>query len=467
MAETSNLYLKEQELIKQYPKDQLLARRNFVVEDLLKYIGITVDFGHLPQGYLGLYHQDFLVEEVTTDGRLIDILPQTASCPAPADNQNKTLYADLVKVGLSTVESSQELARLLDLPLEKISYAGIKDKVAITAQQISITDADYQKINQLKTKAMFLKNYHWGQGNIYKGKLRGNQFTIIIRTPVTLGQGWLDSQLERYRDGFYNFYYLQRFGFVSARPFGHIIGRLILQEKYEAAVKMFMTDNNFQDVPLLNQIRNQAKENFGNWKKLEEIFSQLPYTFGLENEMAKYLQKSPKDYSGAIKVDLDRFTLWVYGYGSYLFNLHLSKLINEKRKIPKRLPLLLNSKYKQIDTYVENLANDKITDLEGVLKRIFNKEIMRPQNTCATVAPIKIIAARIFNKGVVLSFRLPLGSYATTFLSHLFLLYRGLPLAEWVDQQRYESKKILGSGSLEPVEKIFKDYLFNQILESS
>ncbi|MFA6215450.1 MAG: tRNA pseudouridine(13) synthase TruD [Patescibacteria group bacterium] len=464
MDTLANIYQKEQELLRQYSKPDLLAKRNFSSQDLLSQIGIDIDFGHLPQGYLNLYPQDFIVEEVSSEGRVLDILPTNLNCPPPPNDTVPTLYAELVKAGLSTIEAVTEIARALGVPLEKINYAGLKDKVAITAQQISVNDANYEKVSQLDLKGMFLKNFYWGTGNIYKGKLRGNQFTIIIRTPVTLGQGWLKSLLAQYKDGFYNFYYVQRFG--SDRAFGHLVGRLILQRKFKEAVEMYMTDCGFQDVPVLNKIRSEAKKYFGDFKKLQEIFSQLPYTLKIENEMAQYLAENKDDYLGALKLHIEHLTLWVYSYGSYLFNLHLSYLIKENKAIPKRLPLLLNPKYAKVSTYLKQLQADGITDLENVVKEIFSKEMFRPQNTAPSKVPVKVIKAQIHQKSVVLNFRLPLGAYATTFLSHLFLLYRGMPIPDWVDQTKYDSKEILGLGSLKDAKNILGEEMFSQILEA-
>jgi len=52
--------------------------------------------------------------------------------------------------------------------------------------------------------------------------------------------------------------------------------------------------------------------------------------------------------------------------------------------------------------------------------------------------------------------------YATTFLSHLFLLERGYPTSDWVTTEKFDAKKILGLGSIEQTEKKLERYFFKQ-----
>ena len=457
MKHLADLYQEEQELLKQYDQRLLLAQKPATSQELLKKVGIDVDFGFLPKGYINFYNEDFIVEEIDKQGKLKTIEPESSVIPAQPGSSQPVLYADLVKTGTSTLEAAETLAKKLGVAMNKINYAGIKDKLAITAQQVSIEGADLTEVAKLQIPGMFLKNFSWHEVNSYKGGLRGNRFTIVIRTPSVLGQGWLETSLKKIKQqGFYNFYYLQRFG--APRLVSHNLGRLLLQQNYQGAVEMFLGDSGSQDVGLLNNLRQQAKENFGNWAKVAEIFSALPYTFRLELEVARYLEKSPQDYFGALKLMHDQLAIWVYSYASYLFNLHLSKLINEQKTIPHRLPLLFNPKYNKISTYVEHLEKDGIGNLEESLEKLFAGEKVRPQmrtqNTYATTAPAKILKSKIVDKAVVLAFELGIGVYATTFLSHLFDLDRGLPVPDWVAGDKLDAKKILGLGSVELATKV-------------
>jgi len=462
MSGTVNLYLKELEILKEYQKsspDLVMTKRDYNYVDVLKLIGIEVDFGYLPQGYLNLYNQDFIVEELISDGMISLIEPENFEIPVPQPGE-KTLYADLVKTGLSTLEAVEALAQSLDIPVNQIGYAGLKDKVAVTSQRLSFRGVDVNKIKSLAIPGLALKNFFWGKGVLLKGGLIGNQFIILVRTPVTLGQGWLDESLAKFKNGFYNFYYFQRFG--TPRLLGHQLGKLILQRNYQQAVETFLTDRGIQNVPLLNQIRQSAKENMGQWQTLEKIFLQLPYTCRLELKLVNHLIKNPHDFLGALKQINDQITLWVLAYSSYLFNVRLSRLINQQVKLPPRLPLLTNPECQRTGIYDEQLAQAAITDLGTPLREIFGHW---PSNngSCLTTAEVKISKSKIIKQGVVLVFQLPKGVYATTFLANLFSLYQGLPVPDWLDRTKYDTKKLLSLGSIEKVETLLGQYMFSRL----
>ncbi len=62
-------------------------------------------------------------------------------------------------------------------------------------------------------------------------------------------------------------------------------------------------------------------------------------------------------------------------------------------------------------------------------------------------------------EGILISFSLDKGSYATTFLAHLFTLTGGLPLPEWIQTQKYDFKKLLGLGSIKETHEKFEDII--------
>ena len=442
----------------------LQPRRPFTYAETLRRIGITVDFGPLPQGYLNLYPQDFIVEEIDQAGGVHPPEPEPAAPPPPRPNASSSLYVDLVKVGLSTIEAVADLAAAANISLNQITSAGIKDKVGIPSQQIAIRGADAAAVAGAQLRGSFLKNFYWGSGTLSKGALQGNRFVIVVRTPTTLGQGWLDRSLAAVRGGFHNFYFFQRFG--SPRLISHQLGRLLLQEQYEQVVRALLGEVGIQDVPLLNQLRRQALETFGDWPQVETILSPLRYTFRLELKLVRHLRDHPGDYVGALKTIADQTTLWVYAYASYLFNLDLSERINAAAPVPAQLPLLLNPNHRTVETYDRSLRRDGIADIRVPLKRLFQHAPIYAKNVCVTTAPVTIQRAKILDRGVAIAFQLPGGAYATTFLAHLFTLYQGLPLPAWLDERRHDSKALLGLGSVAVAESILGPYIYSHAADS-
>src|SRR5262245_15184495 len=82
-------------------------------EAFLQSIGIEGVFANQPIGYLKLWPQDFIVEEIREDGSLSTVDPETVR--TVAIENGGTIWADLVKVGRSTIEVVDEISRILSL----------------------------------------------------------------------------------------------------------------------------------------------------------------------------------------------------------------------------------------------------------------------------------------------------------------------------------------------------------------
>lgn len=432
---------------------------NVTPTELLPYIGITVPLPTLSRGYLNLYPQDFIVEERDARGILHTVEPAGNATP-PRPEETSTLYGDLIKVGLSTLEAVSALARSLRVSEKQIGYAGIKDKGAITSQSISIRRADPDAIAKLSVPGLVLKNMTWGKGTHEKGKLFGNRFTIVVRADAEVAADALTRHLATIRDGFYNFYYFQRFG--TPRLQSHILGKHILQKNYDETIRVLLCENGAQNVPLIRELRARACREFGNWRTMAEIFRHLPYTFRQELEVLRFLAADPRNFFGALLSIRAQGRFWVYSYASYLANLHLSTLIQNGKPLPPVIPLLLHPDYQTVPTYHDALASDDIGDVSGAATKIFGYDPIHSKNSIPTTVRAVIHAVRSLGKIIVLDFELPPAAYATTLLAHLFDITRGIPVPKWVDQTKIDSKEILGTGSVAAVEKILGTFMFTK-----
>lgn len=437
--------------------DDVAPRHPFTPAQVLAHIGIRVDFGQRPEGILKLYHQDFIVEEVGRDGQVSAIEPAEAAVPSPTSGQ-RTLYADLVKVGLDTLEACAAVARSVGLPPVQVSYAGLKDKVAITAQRIAIRDADPAHVQSLKVPGLFLKNFAWGSGVMEKGGLVANRFTIVVRTPAPVDERLLAAQVNRWQSGCHNFYYLQRFG--TPRLISHVLGKLLLRGEPREVVRHCLAERGVQDVPLHNGIRETAEAHFGDWARLRTAFAVLPYTFRLELALLDHLAARPDDFTGALRALGDQPRLWVYAYASYLFNLHLSRLVQRGEPLPAELPLLLHPGAGTVDTYARQLAADGIASVERAVVAALGHRPISDKNVCRTTVPVTVQATKAVGHAALLAFDLPPGTYATTFLAHCFALRPAAPAPDWLDRTRLDSKALVGTGSVAAVEKILGPYIF-------
>lgn len=341
MLSLSEAQLKEQKVFEHYRKNNpdVLVVPSLLEKEVFSQIGINTSFfSFRPEGYIRFYPQDFIVEEISKDEEISEV----------ASKENKLslsfpfhLYCDLVKVGISTFDAISSLAETFQIKLGRIAYAGLKDDNALTSQRFAFLDINselFEKIKKNSQPNFFLTNFSVGKKNILRGDLFGNRFTIFIRTKEKTSEKQFAENLEKIKNqGFLNFYHIQRFGYP--RFLNHIIGRQILQGEYEKAIFNYFTKEGLLETSLIKEKRREAKRFFGNWEKMEEIFSELPFTFRKEIDLLSYLKKYSNDFTGALNFFQNQTKFFVYSYSSYLFNQILSL---EGLELPEEIPLFLS-----------------------------------------------------------------------------------------------------------------------------
>jgi TruD family tRNA pseudouridine synthase len=422
-------------------------------ETTLRAIGITLPTGTRPLGYLKYTPFDFVVEEIGLDGQISTVDYDEPRLPLQSA-ENKTIFAELVKIGIPTAEAIKELSRTLNIPAEQIGRAGLKDAVAVTSQKLSFRGINAEQLLNLPKSNYFLKSLAAGNHQLDSGNLLGNRFTILVRTENHPDETWLQAELKRlYQSGFWNFFWLQRFG---TRLLSHWWGALILRGDYEGAVKSFLCDFGPRDTLYYKNLRRQASQLFGDWEGMQKLFAPLPYSLRHELAVVEYLSHFRLDYVGALKTILDQTQLWVYAYASFLANRLLSLAAHSNQNLPETLPLPLSYNKSERKLYQRFFAADRIAeDFEKYL-RPFNIHINSrkiPTKIVPTIHTFKVLP-----EGVVICFDLPKGAYATTFFAHLFTLAGGLPYPAWLKKTEYDVKEILQQGSLAKTREVFKDY---------
>ncbi len=424
-------------------------------EAILRHIGIEGLSDDRPIGYLKLFSQDFIVEEISRDGIVHTIDLETE--PTQKDGEGATYYADLVKIGISTLEAKNPIAELIGLDEKNIGYAGIKDKAALTSQLISLRGmVDPEKISTLDAENFFLKNLRRGKGVMANGDLQGNRFTITLRMPEPISEkvrSQMEQKLEESKvDGFWNFFYLQRFG--TPRLLSHLLGRLIVKGQYEATVKLFCTHSTSpRELPYFSALRQAIERQWGDWNTISTMIDLFPYHFHLERCFIDHLKTHPADFLGALHTLPDQIRLWIYAYDCYLFNRKLSELIKQG-EVPLSLPLITSFNPLDWKPYQKYLEEDNIR-LPSRAYRDF-PFIRIESRHWPTLQKLEIHSAVFQERFVVFSFSLPKGSYATTFLMNFFKLATGLPIVPGIFAEPIDSKGVLGQGTLAPVLERFK-----------
>ena len=404
-----------------------LFPENTWVDDrpILETLGIHIPGKEiLPRGFLKIMPSDFLVEEISENGTQTDISVNNTTVP---DEVGSTIYATLVKCGLSTLEAVEELAKLFGTTKDKIQYAGIKDKDAITSQQISVRGISKEQVLSVSSPHFLLKEIHTGKGVIQKGGLKGNRFSILIRIGEDLfNKGKINAALEGLKkvraEGFYNFFYLQRFG--APRLNNYKWGISILKGDYEGAIRGLISDPGLRELPYFLEKRQEIIRPAPDWSAVLERLREFPLTFPSEIKVVEHLANRPIDFAGALQKIEEQVTLWVSAVASLLYNRKISAHLLAGIKPPQTLPLFLSPDKNDWLPYAEDLADVGISPPNFNNLRPFRSVAIRHRDI-KTKDMAEIHATEVIPEGIVIEFSLGKGEYATTFLSHFVNLMSG------------------------------------------
>lgn len=465
MPSSYEFWIKEKETLVECRKEnpELFVVPDFPEKEMLQRIGIRYSFPFRPLGYIRFYPEDFVVEEVSRNGEFSAVKINDKEISPPLHFH---LGCSLLKIGVSTFDAITLLVNKLQIKTGRITYAGLKDHDALTSQKIVLQDLNPKIFEEIKKifssinkkeniqspLPIFLTNFCIEEKKLLLGDLQGNQFTIFVRTKEMVDKDKFSREIEKIKkSGFLNFYHFQRFG--TPRCLNHMIGKLILQGKYEEAVFNFLASSGPQEIPLIKEARQRASNFFGDWEKMKEILEEFPFTFRNEIMFVSYFEENPKSYLESLIFFKELTKIFIYSYVSYLFNRILS-FDKEGLKLPEEMPLFLSFDKKDQNIYKFWLESDKVQNFAGNLmpfrflnlKRRLVKTRIFPKNVLFKILP----------EGVILSFSLDKGAYATTLLLNLFELKEGLPLPEWVNKKEYDIKEEIGAGSIKEVKEIIK-----------
>ena len=426
--------------------------------DFLEKYGMFIpEKKKLPKGYLKLWPQDFVVEEITRDGERTNVFPDRfISKQREFFYEDPVIWATLVKCNLSSVEAAEELARYLKILPEQIKFGGIKDKHAITSQLISIKGTTAEKLNELAPQYFFLKDVFSSRRENHLGNLRGNQFTILIRTERPLPEkDFLEKLKELERQGFYNFYYLQRFG--VPRLINAACGLAILNGDYEGAVKIAFCKPGVRELIYFRNLRKEIEKIWGDWLEIEKIIEFFPNTFQDERAIISHLVENPQDFIGALNQIPRVVQLWLNSFASLLYNKKLSSFLKQNKKPPSTIPSVISPERGDWLLYEDYLKEFSLFSQTFVLKNLQPfKEINVRHRDQKTVEKAQVLNCKVIPQGAILNFNLPKGCYATTFLSHLFNLVSGA-LPKKFSNLPIDTKANLKQQSLEEILNKFSD----------
>lgn len=273
-------------------------------------------------GKLKQRYEDFVVEEIDQHQAVVEAdIPLDAPCILPSEEiqgikkRARNVHAKMQKMGLSTLDATSLLSASLRISRHMVTYAGLKDKRALTCQRVSIPIAALDALRRLELSRVWLRDLSYARNALNIGDLWGNRFTILVRD--------LDVSYERATEvidemqgmSLLNYFGVQRFG--VSRPFTHLIGRAVVLGKYEEAIRLILTEPSKYEPRSVGEIREKLR----NGPISKELVEQLPDDLRYERVVARSLINHPRDFELAFsKVPPRIQTLFVHAYQSYLFN---------------------------------------------------------------------------------------------------------------------------------------------------
>lgn len=157
----------------------------------------------LPRGRIKTAPEDFVVEEI----------------PAYEPSGEGThLFLKFEKRGLTTDAAVRSITKALGIEMRDVGIAGMKDKVALTTQWVSVPAPPKMPDLEERAKALTLDGIRVldakRHGNKLKtGHLKGNRFEIIVRDVPPEAVAGVLAEMERFaREGVPNAFGTQRFG---------------------------------------------------------------------------------------------------------------------------------------------------------------------------------------------------------------------------------------------------------------
>ncbi len=225
----------------------------------------------------------------------------------------------ILKIRLYNWDTNKFLIYLADelkISKKRITYAGTKDKTGITTQYFCVNLSEKYDIKSLNIRDAELIESFRSNDMIRLGDLKGNEFIIKILSDENNNDKILNIYNEiNNNGGFPNFYGYQRFGNIRINT--HKIGKLILKNRYEDAVKLYLYDPEYD--------HEDYRINFNETEDAKKALNEFPKYLSFERSLLGYISEN-NTYKNAFSVFPKNLTmLFIHAYQSYLFNRILSE----------------------------------------------------------------------------------------------------------------------------------------------
>jgi tRNA pseudouridine13 synthase len=234
----------------------------------------------------------------------------------------------------ATADFASALSDRIGISRERVSWAGTKDKRAITTQLISVEGIDPGDVPAVPNADLEVLG-RAGRPVLF-GDLLGNEFDIVVRECSLAEPGVRADDItdelatfggEDRRVGVPNYFGQQRFG--SRRPVTHAVGLAIVRGDWEDAVLAYVGNPHEREPEATREAREYVEET-RDWRGATERF---PSSLGYERAICHHLAEHGEEGQGAFRDALSALPsslqqLFVHAAQSLLFNRFLSRRLD-------------------------------------------------------------------------------------------------------------------------------------------
>jgi len=272
--------------------------------------------------------EDFIVEEILEDGTILE----TDKKIEQIGEEGKFSHFILQKNNWATSNAIKRIAKELRISQRSFSYAGTKDKVALTTQLCSVYGIEPKQLLSLGIKDIQINGAWKGKEKVEMGALIGNRFRIKVSGLKGKNLEKQVSKIYSELDGkFINYFGEQRFG--TTRRNTHLIGECILRNRFKEAVLKYLCDSEGEE----NEEAVSARKELAQTLDFKKALQTFPIYLIHERVLLIHLAKYPNDFVNSLrKLPRPILLLFVHAFQSHLFNLMLSERIKDSKKDSKK-----------------------------------------------------------------------------------------------------------------------------------